>query len=204
MKGLIKCVGSLTLGIVISTFLFILIASFFGWRFDVVPTKSMEPAFQPGGMVVTRPAELRDVSIGDPILFREPSIEAEALICHRVIDIKEIDKELFFQTKGDANEYPDWDLVSRQNFVGKTIFYLPHVGNIAYRSHLHETPIIFMGRKISLAMLLVLVIGLIVIGTELENILEWMFNPHLKRRQEIFKKRKQRLKAKRREGAFAR
>jgi signal peptidase len=158
----------------------------------------MEPAFNPGGMVVARPVEMEDIEVGDPILFRETYIGGEALICHRVIDIEAIDNQLFFQTKGDANEYPDSGLVSSQNFVGKTIFYVPHVGNIAFRSHLQETPIVFMGKKISIAALLILIIGLIVIGTELENMLEWIFTPHLKRRQEILNKRRGRLKVKRR------
>ena len=158
----------------------------------------MEPAFNVGGLVVNRPVEPKDVKVGDTILFREPHIEKEARICHRVIDIKEIDGELLFQTKGDAAEYPDSDLVSSQNFVGKTIFYIPHIGNIAYVTHLHEAPITLMGKKVSVALLLVLAIGLFLIVTELKNILEWMFSPHLKRRQEIFKKRRHRLEAKRR------
>lgn len=152
----------------------------------------MEPAFNAGGMVVTQPAEPKDIKVGDPILFRQPLIEAEARICHRVIDIKEIDSELFFQTKGDANEYPDSDPVFAQNLIGKTIFYIPQVGNIAYLSRLHETPIALMGKKISLALLLIVVIGLTVVGTELKNMWEWIFRPHVKRHREILKKRKQR------------
>jgi len=204
-KKLIKRVGWLIFGIVISTVLFVLIASFFGWHFDVVPTRSMEPAFDVGGLVVNRPVELKGVKVGDTILFTELQIGKEARICHRVIDVREIDGQLLFQTKGDAAEYPDADLVSSQNFIGKTILYIPHVGNIAYRSHLHEAPITFAGKRISVAMLLVFAIGLIVIVTELTNILEWMLNPHLKRREEILKKRKHRLRSRRRrEAVFAR
>ena len=198
MKRPAKLAGWLIFGIVMSTVLFVLIASFFGWHFDVVPTTSMEPAFKPGGMVVTRPVEMRDIEVGAPILFRELQIAGEALICHRVIDIKEIDNELFFQSKGDASEYPDSDLVSSQNFIGKTILYLPHIGNIAYLTHLHETPIVLMGKRISVALLLILVICLIVIGAEIKNIWEWIAQPHVKRRQEIVRKRNRRLKAKRR------
>jgi signal peptidase I len=175
-----------------------LTASLFGWRFDVVPTKSMAPAFNPGGMVVTRPVEPKDIRVGDAILFREPYIEEEARICHRVIDIKEIDGQLFFQTKGDANEYPDPDLVTPQNLIGKTIFYLPRVGNIAYLSRLHATPITLMGKQISVALLVILAIGLTVIGAELKNMWEWIFRPHVKRRREILKKRKERLARRRR------
>jgi len=166
-------------------------ASFVGWHFDVVPTESMEPAFSPGGMVVTRPVELKDIEVGDAILFREPATGGS--ICHRVINIEEIDSQLFFQTKGDANEYPDSDPVSSQNFIGKTISYIPNVGKIAYLSRLHETAIVFMGRKLSIAFLLIIVIGVSIIGLESNNIGEWIFTPHLKRRQEILKKRKERL-----------
>jgi len=153
----------------------------------------MEPAFNPGEMVVTRPAEPRDIMIGDPILFRQPLIEEEPRICHRVIEIEQIDGELFFQTKGDANEYADLDLVTPQNFIGKTIFYIPYVGNIAYLSHLHETPLSLMGKEISVASLIISAIGLTLIGTELKNMWEWTSRPHIKRREEILKKRKQRI-----------
>jgi hypothetical protein len=116
-----------------------------------------------------------------------------------VIDIKEIDSQLFFQTKGDANAYPDPDLVSSQNFIGKTILYIPHVGKVAYLSRLHETLVTLMGKKISVALLLILVVGLVVIGTELKNMSEWIFSPDLRRRREILKKRKKRaLRRKRR------
>jgi len=195
---LVKLAGWLIFGVVISAFLFILTASFFGWHFDVVPTRSMEPAFNPGGMVITRPAEMEDIEVGDAILFREPNIEAEARICHRVIDIEEVDGELFFQTKGDANEYADSGLVSRQSLVGKTIFYIPNVGKIAYLSRLQETPIAFMGKNISVAMLIILAIGLTVVGAEFKNMWEWISRPHVKRRREISKKRKERLAKRRR------
>jgi len=188
---LAKLAGWLIFGVVISAFLFILTGSFFGWQFDVVPTESMEPAFSPGGMVVTRPVEPKDIEVGDAILFREPA--TGGFICHRVINIKETHNELSFQTKGDANEYADSDPVSPQNFIGKTISYIPHVGKIAYLSHLHATPITLMGKKISVAMLIILAIGMIIIGLESNNIGEWIFTPHVKRRQEMLKKRRERL-----------
>lgn len=195
---LVKLAGWLIFGVVILPVLFMLTASFFGWHFDVVPTRSMEPAFNPGGMVVTRPVKMEDVRIGDPILFRELTIGGEARIVHRVIDIKEIDSQLFFQTKGDASEYPDADLVSSQNFIGKTIFYVPRVGNIAYLSRLHETPVTLMGKQLSVALLLILAIGLTLIGAELKNMSEWILEPDAKRRREISKRRKERLAKRRR------
>jgi len=192
----VKLAGWLIFGVVILPVLFILTASFLGWHFDVVPTKSMEPAFNPGGMVVTRPVELEDITIGDPILFREPA--TGGLICHRVISIEEVDGELFFRTKGDANEYPDADLVSSQDFIGKVVLYVPHIGNIAYLSRLHETAITVMGQSVSLASLIILAVGLTVIGMEFNNIWEWTSGHKSERREEVLKKRKERLAARKR------
>ncbi|MBU2009865.1 MAG: signal peptidase I [Chloroflexi bacterium] len=193
-----KLAGWLIFGVVISAVLFMLSTSFLGWRFDMVPTGSMEPAFKPGGMVVTRPLEMEDIKIGDAILFSEPRIGKEARIAHRVIDIGEVDGQLFFQTKGDANEYADPDLVSPQDFIGKTILYLPRVGNIAYLSRLHETPITLMGKKVSVAMLLIVAIALAVIGAESRKMWEWTFRRELMRHREVVKKRKQRAARRRR------
>ena len=190
MKRLMKWMGWLIIGLIISVFLSVIIFSQFGWYFNVIPTESMKPVFNPGGMVITRPAEIEEIKVGDPILFREPSIEKEALICHRVIDIKEIDKELYFQTKGDANEYPDSELVSSQNFAGKTIFYIPQIGKIAYSTQLHKAPVTIMGKEVSIAFLIILALGLILIASELRNIWGWMSNPYAKRRQEILKKKR--------------
>ena len=110
-----------------------------------------------------------------------------------MIEITQIDGELFFQTKGDANEYPDSELVSAQNLVGKTVLYIPYVGNIAYLSQLHTTPLAFMGKRISVAFLLILPIGLTIIGMEVKNMWEWVSTPEFKRRQERLKKRRRRL-----------
>jgi len=190
-KKALAWVGWTIMGTVVSLFLFVAIASCFGWRFDVVTGKSMEPTFDVGGLVVTRPVEPKDVMIGDPILFKVPNVEA--FMCHRVVDIRETGNELFFQTKGDGRQYPDADLVSSQDLVGKAIFYVPHVANVAYLFRLHQTPVVFMGKPLSIAFLFVLATGSIIVGTELKNIWECIFRPHRKRRQEILKQRRDRL-----------
>jgi len=193
MKKLIKWIGLVIVGMVILVFLFVITASQFGWRFDLMAGKSMEPTYDLGGMMVTRPAAMEEIKIGDPILFRELVVEEEDVFtCHRVIEIKEIDKELYFQTKGDANEYPDFEWVSSENFHGRAIFYIPQIGKIAYSTQLHKAPVTIMGKEISVAFLIIVALGLILIGTELRNIWGWMTNPYLKRRQEILKKRKER------------
>lgn len=176
-------------GIILLVFSLVLVVSFLGCRFDVVSGESMEPNFKLGGLVVTWPTETEDVEVGDAILFRE--LNTELFICHRVIDIEETDNQRFFQTKGDANEYPDPDPVSSRNLIGKAVFYIPQVGNLAYFSRLHETPVVFMGEKLSMALLSVVVAGLIIVGIESKNIWEWTFNRELKKHRERIKKRRE-------------
>ena len=188
LRRLVLWTGVTVIGIVLSLALFTAIASGFGWRFEVVTGKSMEPTYKPGGLVVTRPVSAADVRIGDAVLFKEPV--TGAFVCHRAIEIKQIDKEFFFQTKGEGNEYPDPDLVSAENLAGKAVLYIPQVGEIARLSRLHETLIVFMGMKLSLAMLLVVVMGLIIVGMEVRNIWEWTFRKERKRHQEWLRKRK--------------
>lgn len=195
---LVKLAWWLILGAVLLIFLCMVVASFLGWHFDVVPTRSMQPAFQPGRMVVSRPAAPEDVEVGDVILFTAPYLEEEARICHRVIDTQESDSRVFFQTKGDAYERPDAELVSSQNLIGKTVFYVPEVGRIAYLSRLHATPVTLMGQGVSVAMLVILATGLAVIGSELQNIGEWALRPESKRRRELVKNRNERLAKRRR------
>lgn len=98
-KRAVKLAGWLIFGMLISALLFVPTASFFGWHFDAVPTGSMESAFNVGGMVISRPVEMRDIKVGDPILFKEPQVTGEALICHWVIAVKEIDGGLFFRQR---------------------------------------------------------------------------------------------------------
>ena len=124
---------------------------------------------------------MEDIGVGDVVLFYV--LSTGGFICHRVTNIKLNDNEFLFQTKGDANEYPDPDLVSPQNFVGKTIFYLPHAGKVAYLTRFHETPITLMGRQISIALLIILAIAVTLVGTELKNMWEWIFRAEFKRHQ---------------------
>ena len=105
----IKIVALTISGVIISIFLFMIVASLSGWHFDVVPTISMEPGIMPGGLVVGEPTNPQDVSVGEIVLYKEQT--TGELICHRVINITDTNTGLFFQTKGDNNQNPDPDLV---------------------------------------------------------------------------------------------
>lgn len=73
---------------------------------SIVDGKSMEPTLQEGDMVFWLPAKMDDVHVGDIIIYKSYVYE-DKIICHRVVDIKEYGNAIYFETKGDDNNYTD-------------------------------------------------------------------------------------------------
>jgi signal peptidase I len=77
-----------------------------GYRVYVVHTGSMDPTYQPGDVVVDRPAD-RGYHPGEIITFRHSSATTD-VVTHRITDIT---KAGLIHTKGDANRTADvWDI----------------------------------------------------------------------------------------------
>jgi signal peptidase len=70
--------------------------------FAPVLSPSMEPAFSPGDLVVTRPVAAADVRVGDVVVLPRPDAPGERY-AHRVV---EADGPVV-RTKGDANAAAD-------------------------------------------------------------------------------------------------
>jgi signal peptidase I len=170
---------------------FVMVAARYGWEFDAVLSGSMEPALGVGGLVVVRPVEAPQVEIGDVISFKLPGIDTP--ICHRVIDIQPTDGALLFQTKGDANEEPDVNLVPAEAVTGKEVFYLPYVGNLARLSQLGRERVSVGRKSLPAAVLVIIPLGLAFIGLTLKDTLEEVFRPLQKRRKDMLKKRRDML-----------
>lgn len=64
----------------------------------------------------------QNIHEGDIIAFR---LGESAMVTHRAVRIEESG----IITKGDANRVTDAALVTEENYVGKTIFWIPEVGN---------------------------------------------------------------------------
>jgi len=191
LKKLIEWLGWAILGIVLSAFSFVMVASQYGWEFDAVLSGSMEPELGVGGLVVIKPVDAQDVGTGDVISFKLPGIDTP--ICHRVIDRQETESDLLFQTKGDANEGPDMYQVRAQDVNGKAVFYLPYVGNLGRLSEFGRVRVAVVGKRVPVAALLITAMGLAFIGLTLKDTMEGIFRPSKRWRRERLKKRKERL-----------
>lgn len=122
----IEWVLTFILALVILSVAFLMIGPRFGLRSHPVMSGSMEPALKVGGIIFCSSVPVEDIRVGDIIGFNLPG---GAKVAHRVIDITEEDGKLWFQTKGDANEDPDRDLVSISGeMVDRIVCHIPYLG----------------------------------------------------------------------------
>lgn len=87
----------------------------------VVLSGSMEPTIKTGSLCfINKHSKYEKIKEKDIIAFKMD----KTLVTHRV---DEINDEGFI-TKGDNNDIQDGSLVTKDNFVGKNIFWIPKVG----------------------------------------------------------------------------
>lgn len=94
----------------------------------VVLTASMTPAIAPGDVVVVDDRDPATIAEGDVITFTRGSNEVP--VTHRVVGVTTTGGELFFETKGDANDGPDSAAVPTANVLGTVAFSIPYIGYV--------------------------------------------------------------------------
>ena len=95
----------------------------------VVTGTSMEPTLEPGDLLIVKAVDIRELEIGDIIVFYKPG--TRELIVHRVFKMKEApDGTIIIMTKGDNVPEPDRWVISQEELVGKVIYRMPGVGKI--------------------------------------------------------------------------
>jgi signal peptidase I len=183
------------LGCLLLIVIFVMWGNKNGWEFDAVLSGSMEPVFNVGGLVVIQPVDVQTLEIGDAISFKLAGVETP--ICHRIIDIQTKDGIKYFQTRGDANEEADQNLVPLSSVNGKAIFHIPFVGHLAEFKNLGAAKISLLGNRLSAATLIVLGMGLLFIGLTSKDTLAEILWPGRRRRRDIIKKQNARLQKRR-------
>jgi signal peptidase len=118
----------------------------------VVVSGSMAPAIGAGDVVVVGDSDPATIREGDVITFVRA--EEEAPTTHRVVDIHQRDDRLAFETKGDANENVDPELVPESNVIGAVVLTIPYIGYV----------IQFVNTPVGFLLLLGLPLGLLVVA----------------------------------------
>ncbi len=114
--------------VVIAVVVIVLVLSIFsigGIKTLVVLSGSMEPAIKTGSVILTKPAS--EYEVGDVITFGE-NTKTKTPTTHRINEIREIDGQKAYVTKGDANNAPDQKTVTDREIIGKLVASVPYLG----------------------------------------------------------------------------
>lgn len=123
------------------------IPKFFGFSPLIVLSGSMEPAINPGDVVVIREQPVDKYKPGDVVTY----LEGNTAYTHRIISVE----NGVFTLKGDSNNVAD-EFLTADRFEGKVILRIPKAG----------LAIVFFKKPAGMA-LLVLLLVLVVYGGEL-------------------------------------
>ena len=93
-------------------------------------TSSMTPDMPPGTLVVVKPVDPDEISIGSVITYQLKSGEP-TVVTHRVVSAGfDLEGNASFTTQGDANESPDEKPVLPVQVKGELWYAVPHLGSI--------------------------------------------------------------------------
>ncbi|MBL7078626.1 signal peptidase I [Candidatus Shapirobacteria bacterium] len=105
-----------------------------GFRLFSVQSASMSPALRAGSLILVK--EQTNYQKGDIITFAKNldlDKKVSKVVTHRIVDQAGEEGEIYYATKGDANENSDKDLIKKSDVLGKVILSLPLLGYlIAY------------------------------------------------------------------------
>jgi signal peptidase len=121
MKIVKKVINVLTTLIIVIGGIFLLLYAF-GIVPYVVLSGSMEPTIDTGSLCfINKHADIENIKKDDIIAFK---LRDGTLVTHRAVEITDEG----ITTKGDNNNDVDSNIVKKENFVGKNLFWIPKVG----------------------------------------------------------------------------
>ncbi len=117
--------------------------SVFGVTSMIVLSGSMsgnEPGhIEVGDLIVTKSVDPETLKVGDVITFME---QGTTTVTHRIIAIN---NDGTFKTKGDANNAEDKAPVQHEDIVGKYVFRIPKLGDVAMFAQTPFGMMVFIG-----------------------------------------------------------
>lgn len=99
-----------------------------------IVSPSMEPNIKVYDVIIDRKiGKYETLKVGDIITFYSPSLNNDGYtITHRIYDVKNVDGETYYVTKGDNNKNVDVGSITRENIVGKVVYKLNGLGKIQF------------------------------------------------------------------------
>lgn len=115
----------LTVGMFIFTVLVVMLVSCkFSYGILVIGSKSMTGTINKGDTIIYEAYKNQRLDVGDIIVFSKENIKT----VHRIIDIKNVNGEILFFTKGDANLQDDEGYILADSVIGVARQKIPYIG----------------------------------------------------------------------------
>jgi len=114
-------------GLVVGLAAVVVLPGMLGYHSLTVLSGSMEPTVHVGDVVVERSISPLDARIGDIVTFREPG-DQHILITHRVRAIHVAAGNVYFTTKGDANNTVERWTVPMGGSIGLVLYHIRRLG----------------------------------------------------------------------------
>ena len=98
----------------------------------IILTDSMEPEFSSGDLIVCHTIDAEKIQEGDIICFYDPAGNGTTTVTHRVTKVTTDENgNIAWETKGDANNTEDAQLVPAENLVGIYKTHISGMGSVA-------------------------------------------------------------------------
>jgi signal peptidase I len=94
------------------------------YKIFTVQSGSMAPAIRTGSLIFVKP--MGDYNVGDVVTRR--TTDPKVTITHRVFSKEEINGQIAFETKGDANNAPDSEKFTKEGIIGREFLAVPYLG----------------------------------------------------------------------------
>lgn len=113
-----------TILIILMTLIVMLVSCQFKFGILVIGSESMHGAIDKGDAIVYERYDNKPIKEQEVIIFKDNNIK----VVHRVIEIKNVNGEYRYFTKGDANKEIDPGYVTKKDIVGVTKFKIKYLG----------------------------------------------------------------------------
>lgn len=121
-----------------------------------VLTGSMEPTYPVGSLIYVKKVNPEELRVRDVITY---SPTPNTVVTHRIVELVPDENNPYvtrFRTKGDANNDVDASLVNPASIIGKVVFSIPHLGNVA--NYIQNPPGIYVAIAVSIALIVIVFI----------------------------------------------
>lgn len=118
----------------------------------IVLTDSMYPGIKSGDLIIVKSTDPDDVKVGDVIAFFDPDGSGLSVLTHRCVERIQKGDDLYFRTKGDANNAEDPSLAPADSLIGVYQSKINGAGNIAM--FLQSTPGLVVCIAVPMALLI--------------------------------------------------